>query len=652
MKNELMLKKNLSALSVRYPQLALQIKKLSPSGNFKLVNTPAGEANLFVKHESSFMSFYNPEYPTRGTQKYMDSLEMKFAPVVVFLGLGLGYHLDYFMRNLSKKLNTRKIIIYEKDIEILYLALTNGDYTNIINHPDIYFFIGNDAETSQIPLRMKILLDEVYDLRSVKIIPLPTSIKIHPDYYTNAVNTVKKSARQVMVLVGNDSFDSLVAVENMMLNLTDIISNPGINECVNKFKGKPGILVSSGPSLKKNMHLLKGIRDNALIFACDSSLMPLMKRDIRPHFTTSIERTPGIDEYYKPLNDLQGVYFLAMAVLMPETIKSFKGRKFIGYRNYSHYKWLENDKGQIICGMSVANLVFSVLKYLGCDPIILIGQDLSYADTGETHVPGKIYGESDPFITIEKEIEMEGNYGNKVKSIRGWETMKIVFEEDVASYQGTCINATEGGAKIKGTKVMSLQEAIDQHCKTPFYPQTIIDKIYDDFQGKVNVQSEIQRINNKCSYTNDLLENIIEEFDRVINDARRTEKDIIKPFLQGKDVSDSDFERLLSIEKKWLELSQLIYSRKDIYEINLQTIQNYDVWLATELSFLKDIYTDKKTLSMARVLKMTEWFSVIGSLLIFTRNILKQAKKTTEAYKDEMSDLCIAVPTAAANPQG
>jgi hypothetical protein len=629
MRKEITLEKNMTALTVRYPQLALKIKNFVPSGNYSLTNTPGGYANLLVKHNSSFLSFYNPENPVEGVQKYLDSLKMKFAPVMVFLGMGLGYHLDYFMRSLSQKLDTKEIIIYEKDIEILYLALTNGDFTNVINHPHIHFFIGDDADGSHIPLRSKILIDQVYNLRSVKISPLPVSIKLHPAFYHKAMDTLKLSARQIMRLIGNDSFDSLVGVENMMLNLKHIFTNPGISLCKDKFKGKPGVLVATGPSLKKNMHLLKGIRDNAVIFACDASLAPLMKKGIRPHFVGSIERTPGIDILFSGLGDLEGIYYLALAILLPESIEGFDGRKFSAYRAYPHYSWLDNDKGTITCGQSVANLVFRTLEYLGCDPIILVGQDLAYADTGETHVEGNVYGISDPSIIANPIIELEGNDGKMVKSERNWEVFKISYEEDIAQYQGTCINATEGGAKIRGAKIMTLSDAINQYCRESFFPLATIDTIYENFQNNLNYKEEIARISKKCRYTNELLEEIIEEFDLAVKDARKIEKEIIQSFIGGCDVSDEDFQKLLSVEKKWLKMSQRIHDRKDIHEINAQTMQPYDVWLATELSFLKDIYTDKKMISMARVRKMTDWFSVVGSLLVFTRNILAKTEKTT-----------------------
>jgi len=82
----------------------------------------------------------------------------------------------------------------------------------------------------------------------------------------------------------------------------------------------------------------------------------------------------------------------------------------------------------------------------------------------------------------------------------------------------------------------------------------------------------------------------------------------------------------LHIEEKWLELLKAIGSNRKLYDITYQTLQAYDIWLSSELSFLKDIYTNKEMLSMARVRKMTDWFAVVGSLLIVTRDVLKKAE--------------------------
>lgn len=135
-------------------------------------------------------------------------------------------------------------------------------------------------------------------------------------------------------------------------------------------------------------------------------------------------------------------------------------------------------------------------------------------------------------------------------------------------------------------------------------------------------------IRDRTKETFEIVERAIREFETALDDARLTEREIIRPSLESGTCPDADMERLLSVEKKWLELSALLNSDKKLSGITAQTLQAYDLWLASELSFLKDIYTNSTLLSMARVRKMTEWFAVIGSFLVFTKKVLRDAEMT------------------------
>lgn len=628
MQRETILERNLEELAQRDPELAGKVREAEETGTYTLHRTGEQHFNVITETDTGRIAFYGTDDPIRTAESYLEGMKIRFAPFVVFMGLGLGYHLDHCLEHLSEEWGTKEIIIYEKDIELFRLALSIGDYRNILKHPHVHFFVGGDPEESFVRLRTDIFNQDLYDLRSIKIIPLPASIALDPAYYRRATDTVKKAACQVMIMVGNDAFDSLLGFENMFENMHYIFSNPGINELTGQFEGKPGILVAAGPSLNKNMHFLKGLRNKALIMACDTSLIPLVKKGIRPHFVCSLERTPGTELYYSGIDDFKDISLVAPAVLMPETIEAFKGKKYVAYRQYPYFDWLEDEKGSIVCGLSVANLAFKLLAYLGCDPIILIGQDLSYAQDGDTHVEGNIFGTRDEGLLAKPMIELEGNDGGVVKSEKAWELTKLHYEEDIARYHGTCINATEGGARIRGAERMTFREAIDTYCQNPFYPQAVIDATHERFQRNLNMKERFKRVYDKSLDTGAIIDQTIEDFESALDEARLVEKEIIRPFMkETKECDDADMERLLSVEKKWLNLSIALISDTNLYQITCQILQSYDVWLACELSFLKDIYTNKKILSMARVRKMTEWFAVVGSFLIFMRKVLKNGER-------------------------
>lgn len=627
MKKSIIFEQNLNALSKTDPDLAVRVREAAGNDHYKIIESRTGHSNVLVKRNSGWVALYDNDDPVKYARAYLEGLNIKHAPIIVFMGLGLGYQLDQFFGLLSEDLETKGIIIFEKDIRLFRFAMELGDFSNILVHPHIHFFVGKDPEESFVKLRREVFSRQVYGLRSLKIIPLPASVLLDNEYYLKAVETVKKAACQVMILTGNDSFDSLVGLENMLANVKHIVSNPGINTLYGKFRGKPGIVVAAGPSLNKNMHLLKGSRDKALIISCDASFIPIMKKGIRPHLVSSMERIPGVNLFYSGIEDFSGVYFVAPAIVTPETIEAFKGRKFIAYRRYTHFDWLEMDKGSLLAGMSVANLAFKILVELGCDPIILVGQDLAYSEDGDTHVKGNIFGNRDEEIRQQTAIELEGNYGKPVKSEKLWEIMKLCYEEDIACYEGTCINATEGGAKIRGAEIMTLAEAIQHHCRESFYPQNILDETYDSFSCEPVLDKEMKRIYDKVLHTQRILGDAIDDFQAALDEARLVEGEIIQPFIDGNSEVDVDMERLLCVEKKWLELGANIVKEKNLYDITAQTLQAYDTWLASELCFLKDIYTDKEILSMARVKKMKEWFAVLGSFLVCTRDILAKTER-------------------------
>ncbi len=627
MTRDTVFEKNMEVLEKRYPDLAKRVSETNDNPSYKLIQAKNGKPNVLIKKDSDFLLLYDNDDPEKYCDDYLEKLNMNYAPIVVFMGLGLGCHLDRYFKLLGERIGTREIVVLEKDIELFRSALKVGDFRAIISQSNIHFFVGVSAEAIYVKLKTEILVkrDITIALKSLKVIPLPASIMLDEKYYQDVLTTLKKAVRQVMVLTGNDSMDSLMGFENILCNIKHIFSNPGINTLFGKFRKKPGVLVAAGPSLNKNMHLLQGLRDRALIISCDASFIPLMKNGIRPNLVTSLERTPGVDLFYGGIENFNGIYFVALPILMPETINAFKGRKFIAYRGYSHFNWLEEEKGFVIVGISVANLCFQILKELGCDPIILIGQDLAYAEDGDTHVKGDIFGSRSENISRKPVIELEGNDGKPVKSEKSWEIMKYTYEEDIALYNGTCINATEGGAKIRGAEIMPFKEAIDTYCKEKFKPDLILDDAYSNFSKHVDITGEMRRIEKKRKESCKILGDSIREFKEALEMTKQAEKEIIQLFLE-KGSEDINMERLALIEQKFLDLTDFLAEDKKVWDLMAHTLNAYDVCFSNELGFLREIYTDETCLAMARVKKIKDWFSTVGMFLTLTKDLLEKTE--------------------------
>jgi hypothetical protein len=112
---------------------------------------------------------------------------------------------------------------------------------------------------------------------------------------------------------------------------------------------------------------------------------------------------------------------------------------------------------------TVSHLAFLVARYMGCNPIILAGLDLSFPEN-KHHSKGcaKTWA-----VDFEKWqfIEIEDVHGGKVKTCDQFLYMLRLLEREIARTDALCIDATEGGARIKGTTVLPLEEALHLYAK-------------------------------------------------------------------------------------------------------------------------------------------------------------------------------------------
>ncbi|HLA29174.1 MAG TPA: 6-hydroxymethylpterin diphosphokinase MptE-like protein [Syntrophales bacterium] len=632
-------KKNLLALDERYPELALKIKKNSiDEGRYKIIPSETGEPNLMVASNNRFIMLYDNASPYEYCKKLFEGMNIAYAPVVFFLGFGLGYHLHMFTQLYADKARSKKIIIFEEDINFLHLAMTMIDMSSTLNHPDIHFFINKDPGAVIPQIRKEILTGRgaFFQIRSTKVIPLPTHILLNDQYYQKALDMSRMAFRQQMILSGNDPTDSFIGLDNLLGNVKPIVSHPGINHLKDKFKGKPAVTVASGPSLEKNMHLLRDIRERALIISCDSNFLPLMKRDIRPHVVASLERTAGTGQFYEGTSDVNGVYLAFCPVVQPDVYDSFKGKKIIVFRPFSHFQWFNLDKGTLPIGPAVSNMAFSIAEYLGCDPIIMIGQDLAFAEDGDTHVEDMRFGERDEnyFLSM---FETEGNYGKPVKTSRTWEIFKLAHEEDISYYKGLCINATEGGAKIIGTHVMTFAEAINKYCKDEFFPEAIIADSISEFEQNVDVPKELRYLRDRCIDTRQALGETIKILLEYREEILEVQKTMIRPFMyEGREV---DTGHLVPIIEKFIGFMETFLKDRNVGDIMSHTLHPQIIYFTNKFNYLQDIYSRDDCLHSAQILMIKDWLGVVGQLFVSTLDSLERTEKMIVAELEGASSV-------------
>lgn len=625
---------NLQVLKEYYPDLADRIEKISGNNGLRIVKTGAQSIpNLYSENIKQY--YYANHNPREDAAQQIKALQLKNTRLAIFLGIGLGYELLYYLQQEAESQNTNFILIIEKDLEIFKAALEATDLTAVIKKPEICFLVGE--EESNVFSKLWAYLHEnnrFLLLKAMKPVYHPSTLKLYKEYYLKALQSLRDAASQVLLHFGNDPYDSLLGIEHMLANIDEIVSNPGINLLFDKFKGRPGVVVATGPSLNKNKHLLKGLENKAVIIAADASLKVLREMDFKPHIVVSLERNLPVKRLMEGFSadEVGDVYYAACPVIHPEVFPAYPGPHIIVYRNFDHFKWLGIDKGTLEIKVSAGNMAYKVAEALGCDPIILIGQDLAFSRDGKTHAlgtAGTVAGNQDDIHQRGGKFEVMGNDGSPITTNSIWYQCLKAYETDLAEYKGTCINSTEGGAYINGTQVMPFKEAIDKYIDEEFSP---LDKIkehlslFSDETAQDDVDSLLELINRTILNMTEIVDNC-----RAGLDIYEKYKAELENYINNPDRINSVRKKINAIEKQYFIPKTNCSKNHETFQLFFAHVfQSYAINFEINMAAIPEKHEDKDLARIEIMLRNAEWYAVIGDLASICVKSLIQAKEKLE----------------------
>lgn len=626
---------NLTALRENYPHIAARVEKAPVSRDFEIRGTgPRHFVNIFCKKQSFY--FYKEGNPQQDTAEQMKLLNLKNAKIAVFLGFGLGYEVVYFAREMAAKLGTVKILIIEKDVELFKTALHMFNYVPMMKDVNIKLVVG-EAEENLFPIFGGFFKEKsnVIYLKAMKPIYHMSSLKLNKDYYLKALKILRESGLYTLQYFGNSPEDSLIGVENIMDNIHEIVSNPGINLLYNRFAGKPAVIVATGPSLNKNKHLLKGLEDKALIIAADASLRILIDMGVKPHLVASLERVMPTVKLLEGFSreQVEDVYLAACPVVRPEMYQAYPGPRIITYRNFDHFRWLGVDKGILDIKQSAGNMAFKLAEAMGCDPIILIGQDLAYSRDGKTHARGALYGEKQKSLSTEQ-FEVMGNDGQPILTNPIWNGFRQAYEIDVAGYSGRCINSTEGGAYIQGTEIMTFQAAIDTFIKEEFHPRALIKESLAHFSAE-DIVKDIERLKSIIASTKKDLE-LMKNYCQEALDTLLQHKDQVQNIIKQAQESDLDINIKLLHDEIVRYKDKVLSIQPTLQLFLMHIIQSYHIKAHIDLHELPDLYEDEDQLLAHLVHGYHQWFAVVYDIISICLESLERAETRIDSTYHEL----------------
>ncbi|ECO3468934.1 motility associated factor glycosyltransferase family protein, partial [Campylobacter jejuni] len=419
--------------------------------------------------------------PIKELQTMLNTYNDKYLlyPVLYFYGFGSGILFKALLQNK----NHQHIVVFEKDIEIIWIMFHILDFSNELQSARLMIL-----QTSSLDIEFfSNFCSSKPFFQFSRIYFLELMSHYYERFHEDILGLNKKLAenfKNSIVSHGNDPLDALQGIEQFVYNLPSMITHPSYKELLSKRKGisDTAIIVSTGPSLTKQLPLLKKYASKATIFCADSSYPILAKHGIKPDYVCMLERTEITAEFFN--NDFgefdKDIVFIVKSVTHPHTIKYLQknNRAFILVSTYASFiQYLKLDYfGYFNMGFSVAHMACYLSLHLNHKNIIFIGQDLAYAENGNSHPDD--YQNSANYESQMYEHILTEAYGGKgeVKTHHVWLMFKQNLEQDIEKIQKyldtKVYNCTEGGARIKGAIekpfLWACENLLDKDLNKPF----------------------------------------------------------------------------------------------------------------------------------------------------------------------------------------
>jgi len=494
--------KNLQALFQQDEVLAARLFGMNIQTKYEIVLDKSDPIHINIINKESNETIYKD--PVEEISKMLDDIEKKYKryPGLFFYGLGTGI----FYKALAKNKTHKKIVIIEPELEIIHLVLNIIDISDELKDEQIVLFYSEFATYVQF-----------YYLVShsdLDIYAKTYSLIIHSNYYDNFADDyikinkdITRAFSQNVVSHGNSIDDLLIGTKQHIENLPNMLTNYCYTNLVKKRHGlmDTAIIVSTGPSLDKQLETLKKFAPYVSIISVDASYPILARNGIKPDYVTSIERMIPTSTFFEkkhPGFD-DDINFIVASVTHSQTVKNILPRRLVlTMRPQQEEKMFRLNKyGYLGVGHSCANMAYQLAYVLGHKNIIFIGQDLAFGKDGASHAKGHTIAQPDENLYTTA-------YGGEgeVRTTYVWMLFKNQFEndieqaklEDIKSY-----NCTEGGARINGAIEKPFLEVINELCKgkkVKNLPNIKKDsdkvanknllKAYEVIQNKIRVQTQ------------------------------------------------------------------------------------------------------------------------------------------------------------------
>ncbi len=469
---------NLAAVRKIDPELAKRLQSGEEDESVVAMSTEEGSPTIGVMREGKTCLLHHPNSPLADTQSMIASIkDVPAAWNFVILGVGLGYVPLVLMK--SRPRMPELMVLVEPSLSVFRTACKTLDLRPILESPCCRLLVKKggmamyETMLSNLP---RILANHV------TVIRYPPTGHLYPEWIQEQESRIRDAWNfgNSSLLTKNRVGQEFVT--NLFRNLPIFAKSRGIRAGRGALQNVPAVVVAGGPSLNKNIDRLAELRKHALIIAVDTVLDRMVEIGVPPHVVVAVDPSELNLRHFRR-DSYPGVRLAFDPECYP--VADRFGDDIVTYTTdkAEFFEWLDKvlgPKGSITKGGMVSQAGFYLARYWGCDPIVLMGQDLALdPESGETHhsqaaiirkvrwVDGDEKHVDYPAIDADNDYRREdlfwvpGALGGKVPTVYNLMGYLRLVERDIAQSSARVIDATEGGARIEGTDVLSADKVIE-----------------------------------------------------------------------------------------------------------------------------------------------------------------------------------------------
>ncbi|MEN3880091.1 motility associated factor glycosyltransferase family protein [Campylobacter jejuni] len=440
-------------------------------------------------------------------------------PFICIYGIGNAL----LIKNLAK--HYKHLFVFESEIELFILALSTIDLSEELK---VYKVVLFDCVAKDLEIQIAMIFDQQSILEYLSLYEMFISSHYYLKYYETSILSLNelciKSASVAIRNADITCFLPLLTHGQFLQNIPSMLESIPFQRILSERKNKfeNAIVVSAGPSLAKQLPLLKAYQDKAVIFCADGALSMLEKEGIVPDYVTNLDFTDLAMKFFQNKENKTSLNILSCAT-HPNVVHSLKAENcMIVLRNKALYQRFNlNDFGYIDTGTHVSHFSYTLALALGFKNIIMIGQDLAFDEKGNSHSKGFDFGEKFSGEENIDKLKVPAYAGKgEVLTHITWNDYRIKLEYLFAcnDQKAKFYNATEGGARINFTEELSFKECCEKLLtkeKPKFeLPKSLTknrsDKLLVKFKEKIQKDQEnAKRFLDDALALKQILENIL-----------------------------------------------------------------------------------------------------------------------------------------------